>query len=264
MSDKAERENRTQLARLGGELRAARRRRRLSQAAVGERCGLHQTTVSRIERGFGDRLSIATLQRVALAVGRPLRLQLERDVVGDPVDAGHLAIQEVLLRFARSAGFAGSFELPTRASDPRRSIDVALRDDRRRLLLVVEAWNTIDDIGAARRSFVRKLAEAEALAVAIGQGNRYRITGCWVVRSIARNRSLVARYPEVFAAAFPGSSAGWASALTSGAEPPTLPGLVWCDPRAGRLIPWRRRGAGVPKRLRDTPARNSPPRQDPA
>jgi hypothetical protein len=65
--------------------------------------------------------------------------------------------------------------------------------------------------------------------------------GVWVVRATARNRALVARYPEVFAARFPGSSARWVAALTTGALPPSQPGLVWSDVGATRLFAWRRR-----------------------
>ena len=97
------------------------------------------------------------------------------------------------------------------------------------------------DVGAAARATNRKLAEAEQLAVAIGGDRPYRVAGCWIVRATRRNRELVARYPEVFASRFPGSSAGWVAALTRGTEPPREPGLVWCDVRTTRLFAWRRR-----------------------
>ncbi len=63
----------------------------------------------------------------------------------------------------------------------------------------------------------------------------------WLVRATARNRALVARYPEVFAARFPGSSAGWVRALVAGAPTPTGTGLVWCDVASTRVFAWRRR-----------------------
>jgi hypothetical protein len=64
----------------------------------------------------------------------------------------------------------------------------------------------------------------------------------WVVRETARNRALLARYPEIFASVFTGSSRGWVLALTTGSEPPDEPGLVWCDCRdrsIARLAPTR-------------------------
>jgi len=207
--------------------------------------GLGQTTISLLERGHGGRLSLDTWQRLALALGRTARLILTADDQAGPADAGHLAIQELVLRLGRTAGYAQTFELATRPADPARSADVGLRDDRRRLLILVECWNTIGDIGAAARSSERKRAEAEALAVATapldadGRAQPSRVRVCWVVRATARNRALLARYPEVFAARFPGSSAGWTRALAGGAEPPTGAGLVWCDVAATRLFAWR-------------------------
>jgi hypothetical protein len=127
-------------------------------------------------------------------------------------------------------------------SDARHSTDVGLRDDTRRRLLLVECWNTIGDLGAAARSTNAKLVHAENLAVAIGGERPHRVAGCWVVRATRRNRELVARYPEVVATRFPGSSLGWVGALVTGAEPPDAPGFVWCDVAATRLFAWRRAG----------------------
>ena len=239
--------NREQMGRLGAELRASRRRRELSQAAVAQRASLSTSSVSDIERGWGGSYSLDALQLVARVVGRTALIKLTADSQTEPADAGHLAIQELVLRLGRAAGFARTFELPTRPADPARSADVGLRDDRRRLLILVECWNTIGDVGAAARASERKRAEAEELALASGPLGRdgsvrpYRVRGCRVVRATARNRALVARYPEVFATRFPGSSAAWARALAGGAEPPPEPGLVWCDVAATRLFAWRRR-----------------------
>ena len=147
-----------------------------------------------------------------------------------------------MLRLGRRAGYARAFEVPTRPSDPSRSSDVGLRDDKRRILVLVECWNTIGDVGAAARSTDRKLAEAAGLAVVAGGERPFAVRGVWVVRATARSRALVTRYPEVFAARFPGSSAGWVAALTRATEPPVQPGLVWCDAVGTRLFAWRRRG----------------------
>ena len=134
-----------------------------------------------------------------------------------------------------------TLELATRPTDSRHSTDVGLRDDARRRLILVECWNTIGDFGAGARSSARKLAEAEALAIAIGGSRPYAVFGCWVIRATRANRDLVDRYPEIFRARFPGSSLQWLNALQRGDVPPTEPGLVWCDVGATRLFAWRRR-----------------------
>ncbi len=214
----------------------------MTQAEAGAAAGVARATVGAIERGRAGGHTLDALQRLALAVGRPIRIELARDTQAGPADAGHLAIQELVIRLGRRAGYTAFFELPTRPTDPLRSADVGLRDDRGRRLLLVECWNTIGDIGAGARSSSRKLAEAEALAIAFGGERPHRVGGCWVVRATKANRDLVARYPGVFSARFRGSSVGWVRALIDGAEPPSEPGLVWSDVAATRLYGWRRPG----------------------
>jgi hypothetical protein len=119
-------------------------------------------------------------------------------------------MKELLLRLGRAAGYAPTLELATRPSEPWRSADVGLEDSARRRLILVECWNSIGDVGTAARSSDRKRAEAETQGACGGSlGDRAGAVGVlWLVRSTARNRALVARYPEVFASRFAGSSAG--------------------------------------------------------
>lgn len=228
---------------MGSDARAARDRRRLTQAQLGARVGLSQSAISRAERGLGGGLTLDAWQRIALALAITLRVTLQRDPLAETADAGHLGMQELVLRVGRASGYRGLVELPTKPQDPWRSIDVALVDDVRRRMAVVECWNSIGDIGAAVRTSARKQADAEALAAARWgeHGPAGRVGLVWVVRATARNRALVARYPEVFAARFPGSSAGWLRALTAGGDPPAEPGLVWASADGSRLFAWRRR-----------------------
>jgi transcriptional regulator with XRE-family HTH domain len=241
LSRDAARMNREQVARLGAEVRDARLRRRLTQARLGARVGLSQSAISRAERGLGGGLTLDAWQRIAVALGVSLRFAFQRDPLAETADAGHLAMQELVLRLGRAAGYHGLFELPTRPAEPWRSIDVALRDDARRRAIVAECWNSIGDVGAAARGTARKQAEAQAAAAARWGEGAHRVGSVWVVRATARNRAIAARYPEVFAARFPGSSRAWVDALAHGAEPPAEPGLVWSDPAATRVFAWRRR-----------------------
>jgi transcriptional regulator with XRE-family HTH domain len=236
----ANRRNLALLATLGGELRDSRRRRRMTQAQIGARAGVSQPTISRMEVGRGGSLSMDAWQRAFAGVDRTLVLNVTRDRLEETADAGHLRIQDLVLRLAQTAGYRGLFELSTRPLEPARSADVGLRDDRRRRLVLVECWNTIGDVGAAARSTDRKLAEARQLAIALGADRPHQVASCWVVRSTTRNRAIVARYPAVFAARFLGSSWQWVRALLAGEPPPSDVGLVWCDVGTTRLYAWRR------------------------
>lgn len=205
---------------------------------MAQRAGVGRLVIGRAERAVGP-LDLETLERISIALGVPLILDLGRDLLEDVADAGHLAMQELVLRVTRMAGFDVRFELPTRPAEPWRSIDVAVASEARRLAIEIECWNTISDVGAASRSTARKQAELEAIALA-RWGPDARVRSVWVVRATARNQALAARYPEVFAARFPGSSKAWLKALTTGSEPPEESGLVWSDVGATRLFAWRR------------------------
>ncbi len=239
MATEAARRSREQRAQLGGEVRQSRQRRNWTQDELAERAGISRHVVGRIERAT-TRLDVDALQRIGVALDRRLEIRLGRDVLEHPADAGHLAMQELILGLGREIGFTGSFELPTRPAEPWRSIDVVLASPTRRIMILTECWNTFGDIGAAARASMRKAAELAAIAAG-RWGPDALVAVVWVVRGTARNRALLARYPEVFAGRFPGSSRSWVDALTRGETPPAEPGLVWCDVAATRLVEWRRR-----------------------
>ena len=203
--------------------------------------GLGQPTISDLERGEGGTLSLELWQQVALVLNLPLNFSLGTDALRDPDDAGHLGIQELILRLGRRNGYLRTFELPSKPANPSLSTDVGLTDDASRRLIQVECVNTFGSINASIRSADRKHAQVEAHAIAIGGEAPYTVHQLWVVRATRRNRAIVARYPELFAARFTGSSKAWIHALTKGTPPPLDLGLVWCDVAATRIFEWRPR-----------------------
>ncbi len=228
---------------LGQVVRSGRKRMRITERELSDRVGVDQTRISQIELGKGEGAPLSLWIALGVALDQPLAVAFSRPLgeSRQPIDAGHLEMQEFLLGLARTTGRSASFELPTRPADPSRSIDVCIRDARHRALIVEEAWNTFGDIGAAIRATHQKGAQAADLAATIDDEPPYRVATVWVVRASATNRALVARYPEVVASAFPGSSRRWAEALTSGAAPPLAPGIVWYDAATRRIYAWRSR-----------------------
>ncbi len=226
---------------LGEAARRTRRDHKLTQATLAARVGIHPSRLSQLERGEGAAAPLLTWVALGVALDRPLAVAFSRATSDTSVrDAGHLELQELALNLATRAGWRVAFELATKPSDPSRSIDVAAADEQRRILVVEEIWNTSGDVGASVRSTRRKLAEAEGLAVARWGEASSGARGVWIVRPSEPNRRLIARYPAVFAAAFPGSSRQWVRALAGDADPPQQLGLVWGDAAAGRLMEWRR------------------------
>jgi transcriptional regulator with XRE-family HTH domain len=238
-----DREARNIATTLGRDVRATRRRRHWTQAQLADKVGLEQSRISEIERGLATGTPLIVWVRLGMILGRPLGMAFARDLVPQPSDAGHLDAQEAVLRITARTSRSGRFELATKPADPLRSADLALRDDVSRELDLLEIWNRFDDVGAGARSTDRKVAEAQQLAIAIGNGRPYRVAWCWVLVDNATNRALVARYPAVLRARCPGSSPAWVRALTDGTPAPRRPGLVWIDPKTGRLSAVRLRSA---------------------
>ena len=228
---------RTAAINTGAEVRLARKRRRLTLAALSLRVGISRARLAEIEVGHGGGAPLEVWFALAQALDRYLKFEFARDPQADLVDAGHLAMQELVIRVAKAAGWEVQFEAPSRAWGSNRSVDVRLVDPQLRQIVIVECWNTFGDLGAATRSSNAKVRDEEQHAVAnAGEGEPVRVDLVWIERDTKANRALVARYPGLFATRLPGSSSQWLKALTTRVNPPSQPGLVWCDARATRLF----------------------------
>lgn len=225
----------------GAQVKASRLRRQMMQKTLAGRVGISQARLSEIEAGRGAGTPAEVWFALAEALGRYLRFEFAKDPQAELADAGHLSIQELVIRVTKPCGWEASFEARSRP-ESGRSVDVRLVDRPRRRLAIVECWNTFGDLGRATRSSDQKLVEAEAQAVAVASdGEPFAVGLCWVVRDTRANRELVARYEHIFEARLPGSSVGWVRALSEpGAPMPNQPGLVWCDVRTTRLFAHRR------------------------
>lgn len=237
-----DRESRQIALALGADLARTRRRRRLTQAQLGARVGIGRSRTGELERGEGESAPVALWVRLGMALGRPIAIGFSRDLSTppEPIDAGHLSAQELVLGLAARAGRTGHFELPTRPAPDAGVTDVGIRDNLLLVLILVEIWNRLGDLGAASRSSQRKAGEVAASSAARG----YRVVACWLLVDNAANRSLVRRYPAILRARFPGSSIGWVRALIDGAAPPIEAGIAWIDPRSGTITELRLRRDG--------------------
>jgi transcriptional regulator with XRE-family HTH domain len=229
-------------ASIGADLKRTRLRRRFTLEQLADRTGLSRSRLQELEAGGGSSAPLRVWFELGAALERPFAAGFSRDLLipPEPADAGHLAAQEAVLELARAAGRTGLFELPTRPSvRDGGHVDVGLRDDVSRVLMLIEIWNRLTDLGSASRSTQRKRQEAEALAAFRG----YRVASCWLLVDTAANREIARRYPAVLRAMFGGSSLAWARCLIDGEAPPVGPGIAWIDPRDGRIRPMRLRGA---------------------
>jgi transcriptional regulator with XRE-family HTH domain len=230
-----------EVARAGAAVLEARRCRRLTQSALARQAGLSRARLAALEAGRGGGAPAQVWFALGEALGIYLRFEFGRDPQAQPRDAGHLDIQELLLRVAKLAGWERVFEARSGGWSSDRSVDVRLLDRNGRRLVIGECWNTFGDLGEATRSSERKARDAMEQAVAIaGNGAPYEVGLVWIVRDTSANRALVNRYAHIFESRFPASSRAWVDALTSGGPLPAQPGLIWSDVRATRLFARRR------------------------
>ena len=199
----------------------------MTQAGVGSLVGLSQSEISRLERGEGFSTSIDMWVAIGIALRRPIAVAFSRDVVEPLKDSGHLEAQELVLRLATAAGWAGAFEVPSRPDQPWHSTDLVLR--RAGETVLVEIWNRLDDLGAAVRSTDRKVAEFAD----------DRLVECWLLVDTAANRAIVWRYPTILRSRFPESSAAFVRSISQAAPLPSRSAVAWIDLRAATLRPMR-------------------------
>ena len=142
---------------LGRAVRDARLEHGLRQVDVASRAAIAQSTESEVECGHGESVSLLVWTRVAYACGTDLRAYLERtSSSARPRDAVHLRHQELVARVAT----AGSWRPMPEAQldiDPARSRSADLLLQRPGEVALVEIWDTFEDVGAAFRSWDRRL-----------------------------------------------------------------------------------------------------------
>lgn len=181
--------------RVGSVLRAVRRRRRLTQQQLAKAAGTSQTTVSRLERGHMQALSLSAIRRVTgvLEVRLELVPRWRGADLGRLLDATHADRVEAVLQRLHSLGWATVPEATFSVFGERGSIDVLAWHAGRRSLLVIEVKSTIVEVhdllaGVARK---RRLASG----IARERGWRPDHVSVWlVIRDDRTNRRRLARY----------------------------------------------------------------------
>lgn len=212
----------------------------LTQAQLGARIGIHQTAVSKLERGRAARFSLETWAAAAAALGQELTAFFELAATSDPpADIEHLRRQQLVVATAAKGGWRAHVEREVSSEGRRLVIDVLLERSvagRPAELCVVEVWNWLADVGQAWRNHGQKVLAVRRSHAGLS------VSGLFVLRDTRRNRDLVRELGVVFDARFHGSSDRMLAALLDrDVSAPEADAMAWTDAQATRLIPARPR-----------------------
>jgi transcriptional regulator with XRE-family HTH domain len=190
--------------RFGLSVRALRRKRGWTQAELGSRCGMSQSSISRIEAGQGRRFPVDVLESVVAALGARIRVTVlaHGEDLDRLLDGGHAAIVEHITMILRRRGWEIAPEVTFSIYGERGSIDVLAFHRASGSLLVIEVKSAIPDVQGTLSGIDRK--QRLAARVAAERGWRARTVSAWlVVPGDRTTRRRIERHSATFASALP-------------------------------------------------------------
>ena len=166
--------------------------------------GISRATVARVERGGADRVTVATLVRVAGALGASVdvRVLWHGEGLDRLLDAAHADLIEAILRILSEGGWEVATEASFNIRGERGIIDVLAYHAASGSLLVIEVKSVVPDLQAMLGTLDRKVRLAGAIAGERG----------WRVSNVSRlivlpddrtARRRVDRHAATFGAALP-------------------------------------------------------------
>ena len=191
--------------RVGSSIRAVRLRRGLRQADVAALAGVSQATVSLVERGHLEGLTVACVRSVARAVdvGLPFEPRWRGADLPRLMDERHAAIVGCVVGELHALGWQIRVEHSFNWRGERGSVDVLAWHPDSRALLIVEVKTQIVDVQELLSTLNRKVRVVPS-GVAADLDWRPSSVGCLVVLpEETRARAAIARHEAVFAAALP-------------------------------------------------------------
>lgn len=231
--------------RFGARVRAVRMRRGWRQADVARRAGVSDATVSRIERGHLDAISLRSIRAVAAVL--EIRLELAPWWRGGDlerlVNARHATLAEVVIRWlAGLGGWIVRPEVSFAIRGERGVIDLLVWHAATRTLLVIELKTALVDIGEVLGTFDRKCRLALQVARDLGW-DPITVGACLVISDTPTNRRHAAGFAGTFRAALPDDGPAVRRWLRAPDGP--LRGVLFFSDRHGVSI-----GGGIASRRR--------------
>ena len=194
--------------RLGLVIRALRRRRGWRQLDLARAAAVSQSTVSAVERGHLDTLSLRTIKAVVAALDGRLvhEVRWRGGHIERLMDEGHASLASEVVGILADRGWQVRVEVSYSHFGERGAIDILAWHATSRTLLVVELKTELTSI----ESTLRKLDEKERLATSVARerfGWRPVAVGVMlIVREGPTDRARARRAEVLLAAALPSRS----------------------------------------------------------
>jgi transcriptional regulator with XRE-family HTH domain len=156
-----------EVVRFGLRLRALRRRRHWRQVDLAQRAGISRATVSRLELGHADEVTLRSIDAAVRALSARLELNLTWNGEGLDrlIDAGHAALVDRVATILQSLGWQVAIEVSFNVRGERGSIDVFAFHPGSGVVLVVEVKSVVPDVQATLHVLDRKTRLAMEIAM---------------------------------------------------------------------------------------------------
>lgn len=190
--------------RVGALLRHLRVRRGLRQVDVAILAGIDDSTVSRIERGRLESLSIAVVRRVARVLEARLDLSLwtRAGDVERVASARHSELVESVARALVDAGWVVRPEVSFNLRGERGLVDLVAWHPAARIVLLIEVKTEIVDVGEVFGTFDRKRRLGQEIARLAGF-EAGTIAAALIVADTRTNHRRIGEHRATFGAALP-------------------------------------------------------------
>jgi transcriptional regulator with XRE-family HTH domain len=191
--------------RVGRMVQDVRLARDLRQEDVADRAGVSRSTISRLERGLVDGMTVSSLRAISRALGMPSILSFgwRSPEVERLRDRLHAAMVEQVVSMLVKLGWESAPERSFNHYGERGSADILAWHAASRALLVVETKSRLYDLQDALVTLDRKRRLLPGLA-ARDLGWRAQVVGVvLVLPEMSTHRHVVERHAATFRAAFP-------------------------------------------------------------
>jgi transcriptional regulator with XRE-family HTH domain len=234
---------------IGAEVRRLREDAGITQSAMARHAFVDQGEISRVEAGHGG-ISIASLERIALALGADLGVHLFPNTGPRIRDRYQAAMLQALASMVHRRWLTTPEVVVHRPA--RGSIDMVLHDPDIRVAIATEAESGL-------RRVEQQIRWGKSKAESIESSTLWRtamahdppeVSRLLVVRSTRATREVAAAYPDLLRGAYPASCADAFAALTTPDGLWPGPAILWATVEVGvaRILSEPPRGVRLGRR----------------